>query len=212
MTRHYIQSAESLRIAIVLVSLFVFSESKAKDFGVVGETFIVAEKDMLNVIQQQLVSLQQSGKIYHLQNVMKDRLVRRMFKANIQILKTTQYRRWEYDPTFIVAKAIYDHQGKLLHKGGAVVNPLTKLPITMKLFFIDGEDKAQVRWAVKHYNKQNTKIILTRGNPFTLMHEENVRFFFDQNAALSKKLGVRSFPAVSTIQNHKVIMEEIVLP
>ena len=207
----YRRRTDALRIAILLASLVISCEGSAKDFGIVGQTFILAENDVLNEIQHKLLHLEKSGKLYHLQKAMQEKGVKAAFRPS-SIRHTTEYRRWEYDPTYRVTEAIYDHNGQVLHPKGTAVNPLTKLPMELKVFFIDGEDKKQVRWAIKNYDKQNSKIVLERGNPFELMKAEKIRFFFDQNAVLSKKLGIESVPAISTISSGKVILEEVVLP
>lgn len=57
-----------------------------------------------------------------------------------------KYRSFPWDPTFTVKETITDMQGKVIARKGDTINPLDKVPFAQVLYFIDGDDQAQVEW------------------------------------------------------------------
>ena len=66
-------------------------------------------------------------------------------------------------------------------RAGTRVNPLDTVPLRQRLVFLDGDDPAQVAWAMGRTTALNAKLILVRGSPFALMKAEQRRFYFDQS-------------------------------
>ncbi|UVO55856.1 type-F conjugative transfer system protein TraW [Sphingomonas sp. SUN039] len=169
----------------------------ARDYGQVGAVFPVIEPDLLRVIEARLKSMQASGQI----DVMNQRLAdRTRTKVNrpdpvAGIDPAIRSRSWLYDPSIIIDHDIRDHKGQLIAAAGTRVNPLDYVVIKTPLVFIDGDDAAQLAWAMQRFSN-SAKLILVRGAPLELMTKRQRRFYFDQSGTLTTKFGISHVPAV----------------
>ena len=131
-------------------------------------------------------------------------------KAVEGITATVIPRIFTYDPSFVLAKDLQDHQGKVFHKAGTRINPLIIKPLTKALLYIDGSDPAQLAWVERQLKKDaHAKVILVKGSPFKLMETMNwhrqtrpgaspglvTPVYFDQAGVSVKKFGIRHVPA-----------------
>jgi conjugal transfer pilus assembly protein TraW len=146
--------------------------------GVYGETFPVAEKNLLEVIKAKLQALFESGKLEDHQkailNKAKEQLNRPYPVKGLS--KTRTPRSFPYDPSIVVpydlkisrdaaprAEISQDevsqdqasqgagHQGQIFHRKGTRVNPLDTHRMNCPLLFVDGDDAEQVSWAIQQY-------------------------------------------------------------
>ena len=89
-------------------------------------------------------------------------------------------------------------------------NPLDSVALRVPLLFLDGDDPAQIAWALRQ--DPNAKLILVKGAPLELMKARQRRFYFDQGGNLTEKFGIRAVPA-RVRQNGRVLeVSEIALP
>jgi conjugal transfer pilus assembly protein TraW len=173
------------------------SQAAAKDYGQVGTVFPIIEPDMLKVIENKLNHLQATGQI----DAMNQRLVASTrSKVNrpdpvVGIELAVKLRSWLYDPSIVIDHDIKDHKGSMIAAAGTRVNPLDHIAVRSPLVFIDGDDEAQVAWAVKRYD-DSAKLILVRGAPLELMTRRQRRFYFDQAGSLTTKFGITRVPSV----------------
>ena len=185
------------RLALLVVACSAVPAS-AKDYGQQGATFPVMEVDLLRVIEARLQAAQASGRIAAMQQDMQrkaDLRVRRPLPvAGITIAR--QRRAWTFDPSITVQQDITDGRGRLIIAKGTRVNPLNTVPMRTSLVFIDGDDPAQVRWAVGSTTALNAKVILVKGAPLALMDSTQRRLYFDQGGKLTGKFGITHVPAV----------------
>ena len=79
---------------------------------------------------------------------------------------------------------------------GQRVNPLAASGLSKKLVFVDGDDPAEVAWAMRLGSDQKAKIIFVDGSPFELMKTHQRRFYFDQEGRLTGHFGIRHTPAL----------------
>ena len=182
----------------MLLAAGVPAATPARDYGQLGPTTPVIEPDLLAMIEAKLKAAAASGRIAAMQ---KD-LVRRT-TAKVRrpppvtgIGHTVQRRTWTYDPTITVADDIHDHKGRLIIPAGRRLNPLDTVGLRQSLVFVDGDDAAQVAWAMRSTTIRNAKLILVSGSPFDLMKAQQRRFFFDQGGRLTGRFGIRRVPAV----------------
>ncbi len=68
--------------------------------------------------------------------------------------------------------------------------------VRQALVFIDGDDSAQLRWALSHYTDLTAKIIMVKGGPLEAMTRYQRRFYFDQGGFLTDRFGIHAVPAV----------------
>lgn len=183
----------------------------AKDFGVQGATVAIRERSLLEVIEEKL---QQASKTGQLAAIQKDIQQKVSDKAQSPVRitgvrKTTHPRRYHFDPTLTVDHDIKDHQGKMIHPKGTRINPLDTLSWGEPLVFLDGEDEAQVKWALTHYPK--AKYALIGGKPLELSKQYQTRFYFDQGGLLIKKFKIQQVPAVVSQDGKHLLVEEILM-
>ena len=169
----------------------------AKDYGQVGTVFPVIEPDLLRVIEAKLKSMQATGQIDAMNQRLADRTRARVNRPDpvASIEHASKPRTWLYDPSIVIDHDIRDQKGQLIAAKGKRVNPLDYVVIKTPLVFIDGDDDAQVAWAMKRYDDK-AKLILVKGAPLELMTRRQRRFYFDQSGTLTTKFGITAVPAV----------------
>ena len=189
------------------------SHGLARDFGVLGRTWPVAEPDLLQTIAGRLGAMQASGGIARMQRALAARAEARVRRPEpVAGLATTEEpRRWTHDPSIVVEADIRDHKGQLIAAAGTRINPLASVTLRQTLVFVDGDDPKQIRWATGGWRASQAKIILVRGSPFDLMNVHQRRFFFDQRGSLTARFGIEHVPALVRAQGKVLAVEEVVL-
>src|SRR3546814_19287564 len=74
------------------------------------------------------------------------------------------------------------------------------------LVFVDGDDAAQLAWAISRYTDLKAKIIFVNGSPIEQMTAKQRRFYFDQEGRLTGTFGIEHTPAVVS-QNGRTTRE-----
>ena len=188
----------------------------AKDKGIYGELFEIAEKDLLEEIQEKLSNLEKTGKLLESQEEIQKRITKNISepKAISGIIHTKKARTFEFDPTIEVTVDLKDHKGKIFAKKGDKHNPCDHASFSKTLLFIDGESKKHIAWLKKKMKDcKNVKIILIAGSPLKLSEELGIPIYFDQSGAITKKLEIKQVPAMvfqETGNKVLTIREEIV--
>lgn len=198
---------------VILVFLFLATSVHAKDYGVQGHTYPIIEPDLLKQITGKLNDLDESGKLEEHNEVLKKQAIKasRRPKSVSGITKAIKPRSYIYDPSITVPYDLKDHKGQRFHKAGSRVTPLQHRNMTKALVFIDGDDVAQVNWAMQSFTEFNAKIILTNGSPFDLMEKQDRPVYFDQEGRMISKLGIKHVPAVVSQEGLMLKIEEKVL-
>lgn len=173
------------------------TDSFAKDLGVHGQIYEIKETNLLSDIKNKLSNLESSGELAKLQKEWQQKTIKRAERPKpvSGLLNATKTKDFDYDPSIIADKNIYDHQGNIIVKKGTKVNPLNYKNLTENLLFIDGDNQDQVNWALKQSKQHPSLIILTNGSVMQLMRNNKVRFYFDQNGYLIKTFGIKFLPA-----------------
>jgi conjugal transfer pilus assembly protein TraW len=181
-----------------------------QDLGVDGQTFPIAEPDVLEVIASRLTHLEKTGDLALHNQRIQEQFRQSLHHPKGQFLpKTTESRVFYVDPTVTLPSSIEEAQGKILFPAGTRVNPFDSVSMTHPLFFVDGTDPDQVELALEERAQNpNLKIILIQGDPFALMERTGVPLFFDQSARLIRKLKLTHVPTKVTQDNHWLRLEE----
>ena len=79
------------------------------------------------------------------------------------------------------------------------------------LVFIDGDNAAELQWALRTWSDTAAKIIFVSGSPFDAMKPWQRRFYFDQGGTLTSKFGIRHTPAVVSEAGSSLKISEIPL-
>jgi len=187
-----------VRKIFMLALISCFSAAVAKNLGVFGEIFPIQEKSLIQVIQDKLAFLQDSGKLASYQD-----LIQKRVKDSVEnpkevkgIQSTVTPRVFTYDPSLVLSEDLIDHQGTVIHKAGTHINLLTLKPLTKSLLYVDGSQLAQLAWVERQVKADpKAKVILVKGSPFKLMEAMKRPIYFDQTGVSVKKFGIRQVPA-----------------
>ncbi len=79
------------------------------------------------------------------------------------------------------------------------------------MIFLDGDDLAQLNWALAEYkNKKGlAKLVLIKGAPLELMRQHDIPFYFDQAGRLSQYFKLKQVPATVHQENDQLMISEI---
>lgn len=200
------------RVALVSVLLLPLTAA-AQDLGVVGPVYPIAEPSLLDVILAKLGEAQKNGVLARLQREAEQR-TRRGIEEPVAvpgITRATKPRTFYFDPSIVVSTPITDADGRVIVAPGTVVNPLDTVSLSQPLVFLDGRDANQVKRAQRLLDERGgrAKVILTGGSYLDLMRRWKRPVFFDQQGAITEKLGIRHVPAIVSQEGKRLRIDEI---
>ncbi|WP_347449218.1 type-F conjugative transfer system protein TraW [Pantoea stewartii] len=202
------------RLGALLLSIAVVWPAAAKDLGTVGHLFPISEPDLLDFIAQRLKGMQDSGELARLQREAEARVKAHAVRPTpvAGLSPAIKDRVYSFDPTFTVKETITDMRGNVIARAGDKVNPLDRVAFSETLYFIDGDNAAQMGWAAKQIKgQQNVKVILVKGN----IHDSSLALdepvYFDQYGTLTTKFGFEHTPVRITRDGRTLRVEEVAL-
>lgn len=196
---------------IVCVLTLSLRPGAAKDLGVRGAVWPVAEPDLLAEIEARLKELEVSGELDRMRTGAL-KAARRRIEApgRVEGIGPARVHHTRlFDPSIELGHDVRTADGTLIAARGARINPLDVQPLTRDLLFIDGARPVEVSWALHH--SRPARIVLVAGRPLDLMRTHGRRFFFDQGGRLSRRLGLRATPSVVTAQGSALRITEVPL-
>ena len=200
--------------AALLIGWPLISAVRAADYGQMGQTFPIIEADLLTTIETRLRTLEANGGIERLQREMQEQAVasvRRPRRGDGMTPATTK-REWLFDPSIVTEDDIVDAKGNIIAARGTRVNPLDMVQLRQALVFVDGDNAAELQWALRTWSDTAAKIIFVSGSPFDAMKPWQRRFYFDQGGTLTAKFGIRHTPAVVSAAGSSLKISEVPLP
>ncbi|WP_172600391.1 hypothetical protein [Sulfurivermis fontis] len=116
-----------------------------------------------------------------------------------------------FDPSIAIPYDLRDHEGRLIHPAGTVINPLEWRPLTRRLLFFDADDKDQVRWAEAIATKDEWRVkpIIVAGAPLDIGRKWQREVSFDQRGLLVEKLGIKQVPAIVRQDGNRLRIDEV---
>lgn len=203
------------KILLALLFLLISKMALAKDYGIIGATYQIKEKNLLEEIQEKLQLAKKDGRLNKFQEQVKNNIFQQINepKSHNFLKNAIENRQWFYDPSVHLPYDLKDQNGKIFYKAHTKVNPLEKISLSKSLIFINGVDPNQVKWAIDQYHKKKSKvkIIITQGKIIDLMSAKKIRFYFDQNQTLIKKFEIQALPAVVEQQGKLLKIIEVAL-
>jgi conjugal transfer pilus assembly protein TraW len=198
---------------IATVAVLASHCAHARDLGVIGPVYAIAEPSLLEVIQAKLRQMQANGDLSRLQRESQAR-IRREVEQPVPvagITKTTRARSFHFDPSIEVPYPILDAEGRVIVAPGTRVNPLDTVSLSRPLLFIDARDSTQLDQAQRLLGerKGQLKLILTGGSYLDLMRRWKLAVFYDQQGQLSTQLGIRHVPALVTQDGKRLRIDEL---
>lgn len=181
--------------------------------SVFGETFEIAEKDLLEHILLKLRKMEATGELEKERQLVerrgKEMILHPKFIAGIT--RTQKIREYKFNPVITLTRNLADHKGKVFAHKGEQFNPLDKIKLSKPLLFIDGDDEKQINWALSS-GGEHGKIVLVKGSPLDLQKRLARDIYFDQCGSLTTKLGIKHVPAIvfqKTGEKMLTIIEDI---
>lgn len=111
------------------------------DLGTHGQTYPVEELSLVDEMKRRLATVDWEGKK---RQAVEGYWTKHQFN---RLPRATETTGWYIDPTIRVKQDIRNGQGVTLAQAGEVLNPVTRLGISMSYVVIDGTDPQQVAWA-----------------------------------------------------------------
>ena len=181
----------------------------ARNLGVRGATWPVAEPDLLAAIEARLVEMERSGELARLQRQARERARMKLEEPDPVpgIAPATEERSRLFDPAITVARDIRTPDGALIAAAGTRVNPLERTVLARDLLFVDGRREAEIAWALAH--ERPAKIVLLAGRPLDLMRRHGRPFFFDTGGRLAARFGISLTPVLVAQDGTQLRIAEI---
>lgn len=174
------------------------SQVTAKNLGSIGTTWEIQEQSLLAMIEQRLQDEFGGKSEAEIKAEVQKRVEEKVLRPSYtELPRATEDSERTFDPSFTVERDLADHKGNVFAKKGQVVNPFNHLPFDRTLIFIDGDDEAQVKW-LQDFKAETAirKVILTKGNIRDINNQLDEWVYFDQNATLINRFGIKALPTV----------------
>lgn len=176
--------------------MFYLPFADAKDYGVFGKTFEIAEMDFLEYIQQKMKGMQANGEWKTIQFEFKKRVKEHIARPTPTRLPRAEVNRtWFFNPSLTVPYDVKDSHDQVIVKQGTIINPLDRVGLSSTLLFFDGDDEAQVAWVTQELTQhQKVKLILTSGSVKDVANQLKQAIYFDLNGFLVAKFQIKYLP------------------
>lgn len=198
-------------ILIATLVAWTGQSTSAKDYGVRGHLFEVREPSVLEAIKTRLGVMEATGAIDDLKEEMqgKTRAYVNRPRPVLGLMKADSYHAFDVDLSITLERDLKDHEGRVFAKAGTVINPLDYSGYAQRIVMFDGDDPAQVEFALSEGDEINTLLVITNGAPLELMRSHGRRFFFDQDGILANRFSIERLPSVITRADPMMLVEEI---
>ena len=122
----------------------------AKDLGVRGQTWAIAEPDLLARIEARLSDMARTGELARLELDARSRARSRIEAPEriAGIAPARERRTWLFDPAITVERDIAAADGTLIAAAGTRIDPFAQLPPARDLVFVDGTRAVEIDWAL----------------------------------------------------------------
>lgn len=206
--------SRSLRSAFA-VSLVATGVASAADLGTIGPTYPIAEPHLLDFIRQRLLEKQRSGELKRLEDEAREQALAAIVDpppvADLSPAETA--RTFYYDPSFVLDQPILGERGEVLFPAGTRKNPLEVISLSKHLLFFDARDQRQVSTARELIDRYEGRVkpILVGGSYLALMKRWRTPVYFDQQGALTRRLGIGHVPALVSQEGLRLRIDELVM-
>lgn len=198
---------------LVLGLMLGSADARAMDLGVIGPTYEISERHLLQMIEQRLREKERSGELGRLEAEARKRGIATVKNPPpVTGLRATEtVRTFYFDPSFTLDRNIFGPQGELLFAAGTRKNPLEVVSLSRHLLFFDARDPRQVgraRQLIALYQGR-VKPILVGGSYLDLMQSWHVPVYYDQQGLLTRRLGITQVPALVSQDGLRLRIDEL---
>ena len=200
-------------IVTTLVILLAAPPVMSDDLGVIGKTYDITERDLIEVIQNKLKRMEKTGELAKFQHDYKNRVIDGIEhpKPIPGIQATATAKTHYYDPSMVTDKDIADATGKILYPRGTRVNPLDYIGWNKYLLFVDGRDARQLAFSkqVTSASDRPVRLVLVAGEPLALMRKWKMPVYFDQGGKLTHRFSITQVPAIVRQEGKRLRIDEL---
>lgn len=202
--------AGKLIIRVLLITTIATS-AFAKDYGTFGALFPIIEPSLLDTIKGRLLEMEEAGELDEMQSEFEEttRAYVTRPKPVLGLEKAYEYRAFEVDLSITVETDLADQNGNVFARRGTVVNPLAYSRFNKTIILFDGDDPAQVAFALSEGDELDTLLVIVSGEPLELTRINGRRFWFDQQGVITDKFQIERLPSVITRADPVMLVEEI---
>jgi conjugal transfer pilus assembly protein TraW len=197
----------------LLTAIFiVWSANQAfgmiKNLGVVGETYPIAESDVVAELKEEAARKNHFGD---------DEFLERMKTYQPENLhhlpRATRDRTFLVDMTYTLDRDLLDGDGKVIYPRGFTFNPLDYVSFSGGMLVIDGSDPTQVKWFTKtpYVNNHRVRLLLSGGYAYNLI-EELKRSVFYLTDEIAGRLHLSAAPALIIQKGDRLQVREFLVP
>ena len=199
-------------LAAIVGMLLFHGAATAKDLGVRGETWAIAEPDLLEVLDARLHELERSGAMAAIEDE-----ARASVRARLEapepvagIAPAITFHSRLVDPLVVLDRDVRLPDGTLLAVAGTRLNPLEHTLLSRDLLFVDGRRQNEVSWALDRPGPAT--IVLLAGRPLDLARRHGRPFFFDQGGRLAARFGRAATPVLLEQEGLQLRLTEVPVP
>lgn len=198
---------------IFLALLIVSFSTNAKDYGVIGVTYPIAERDMIELMQERMRQKVESGEVAATQRDMVDRARKMVARPQgIKLPRAQVYKSFEMGVSYKLPNNILDSSGKVLFWAGTTINPLDVKSLTQAFCFVDGDDDLQISWLRNNCaDPSRYRVVLVNGNYLDVSARLGRRIYFDQRSYLTNRFGLQALPTIVSQKGKSLNVEEIAI-
>ena len=198
---------------LVLGLMLGATGARAMDLGVIGPTYEISERHLLQMIEQRLREKERSGELGRLEAEARKRGIATVKNPPpvTGLRPTDTMRTFYFDPSFTLDRNILGSQGELLFAAGTRKNPLEVVSLSRHLLFFDARDPRQVgraRQLIALYQGR-VKPILVGGAYLDLMQSWHLPVYYDQQGLLTRRLGITQVPALVSQDGLRLRIDEL---
>ena len=203
------KSAAALAMALAVL---LPAPVAAKDLGVRGETWAIAEPDLLRALEARLLELERSGAMAAMEDEARVRARARIEAPEpvTGIAPAVRHSTRRIDPSVVLDRNVRFADGTLLAAAGSRLNPLEHVPLSRDLLFIDGRRDVEIAWALER--RGPSTIVLLAGRPLDLSRRHGRPFFFDQSGRLANRFALSATPVLIEQEGLHLRLTEVPLP
>ena len=216
------QKQRNNKAKAVVAALVIFSVAATATFAVannknihngekVANTYPIAEKNAIELIQERLKQKEASGELAKIEAEAKRRINENAFNlAPVEGLTATNKTSVRYyDPVYTVPENILDHEGRIIAVAGTKINPLEVSPIPFKMFFFDGREAKQIALAKQLAEQYGESFmpILVAGKWEELSKEMNQAVYYDQQGRMVASFKVNEVPSMVAQEGTRLRIE-----
>lgn len=202
-----------IKILFVLILCLLECSAYAKNCGVIGTVYPIAEVDLRTIIQQRLIVLQQTGELTKLQTQFNQALQQTMDRPQpvIDLKRTLAPNTRLFDPSLRFPYDIKNNKGEVVIPKNTLINPLDTISLNETLLFYNADDRDQVSWAKRMDQalKGKDKLILVNGSVISQMKLFRKPVYFDQGGRLTTRFQLHQVPAFISQQGKYLRIQEV---